>query len=95
MPENKPLADLSKSLAESPICDVFEGRHPAASEKEWAEKTLAPTLEKAPEKPIGAPLLPFLTPRKRPITAGGFVDKGTVVFRRRHQGCRLSATGAT
>ena len=28
---------------------------PQASEKQWAEKTLAPTLEKAPEKPIGAP----------------------------------------
>ena len=26
-----------------------------SSEKDWAEKTLPPTLEKAPEKPIGAP----------------------------------------
>src|SRR5207237_8207577 len=42
-------------VADSPIADVFEGRHPSASEKEWAEKTLAPTLEKTPEKPIGAP----------------------------------------
>jgi len=41
-------------VAESPISDVFEGRMPSASEKQWAEKTLAPTLEKAPEKPIGA-----------------------------------------
>ena len=41
-------------VAESPISDVFEGRHPSESEKQWAEKTLAPTLEKAPEKPIGA-----------------------------------------
>ena len=41
-------------IAESPIADVFEGRHPSESEKQWAEKTLAPTLEKAPEKPIGA-----------------------------------------
>ena len=41
-------------LAESPIADVFEGRHPSQSEKKWAEKTLAPTLEKAPERPIGA-----------------------------------------
>src|ERR1700674_1453940 len=55
MPENKPKADLRKTVAESPISDVFEGRNPAASEKEWAERTLAPTLEKAPEKPIGAP----------------------------------------
>jgi len=42
-------------VAESPIADVFEGRHPSESEKEWAEKTLARTLEKAPERPIGAP----------------------------------------
>jgi len=55
MPENKPKADLRKTIAESPISDVFEGRHPAASEKDWAEKTLAPTLDKTPEKPIGAP----------------------------------------
>ena len=40
-------------LAESPIAEVFEGRHPAASEKRWAETTLANTLEKSPEKPIG------------------------------------------
>src|ERR1700738_659965 len=55
MPESKPKADLSKVVAESPIADVFDGRHPAESEKQWAEKTLAPTLPKAPEKPIGAP----------------------------------------
>src|SRR5215470_777028 len=42
-------------VAESPIEDVFEGRHPSETEKQWAEKTLAPTLEKSPEKPIGAP----------------------------------------
>jgi methylmalonyl-CoA mutase N-terminal domain/subunit len=42
-------------LAESPIADVFENRHPSAAEKDWAEKTLAPTIEKAPEHPIGAP----------------------------------------
>jgi methylmalonyl-CoA mutase, N-terminal domain len=42
-------------LAENPVADVFEGRHPSESEKEWAEKTLAKTLEKAPERPIGAP----------------------------------------
>src|SRR5713226_2125176 len=55
MPDSKPKADLSKVAAESPISDVFEGRHPAASEKDWAETTLAKTLEKSPEKPIGAP----------------------------------------
>jgi methylmalonyl-CoA mutase, N-terminal domain len=45
----------TSSLADSPIHDVFEGRHPSASEKQWAEKTLAPALEKNPERPIGAP----------------------------------------
>src|ERR1022692_4489447 len=54
MPENKPKADLFKTAVESPISDVFEGRDPEEPEKRWAEKTLAPTLEKAPEKPIGA-----------------------------------------
>ncbi len=45
-----------KVLSESPVTDFFEaGRQPSESEKQWAEKTLAPTLEKAPERPIGAP----------------------------------------
>jgi methylmalonyl-CoA mutase N-terminal domain/subunit len=48
------MADKKPRVAESPISDVFEGRHPSASEKDWAEKTLAPTLEKTPERPIGA-----------------------------------------
>ena len=53
MPDHK--KPYSKpQVAESPISDVFEGRHPSEREKQWAEKTLAPTLEKAPEKPIGA-----------------------------------------
>ncbi len=51
-------ADRKKSstpnLIESPIQDLFEGRRPSSSEQEWAEKTLAPALEKAPERPIGA-----------------------------------------
>ncbi len=51
MPDRKP----ENTVAESPIADVFEERHPSQSEKDWAEKTLAPTLEKTPEKPIGAP----------------------------------------
>ncbi|MCU1331320.1 MAG: methylmalonyl-CoA mutase [Candidatus Angelobacter sp.] len=42
-------------VAESPVAEVFEGRHPSDAEKRWAETTLAKTLEKAPEKPIGAP----------------------------------------
>jgi methylmalonyl-CoA mutase N-terminal domain/subunit len=45
----------SPQIAEGPIADVFENRHPSDGEKHWAEKTLAPTLEKAPERPIGAP----------------------------------------
>ena len=52
MPDKKPL---KPPVAENPIADVFEGRHPSLPEKEWAEKTLLPALEKAPEKPIGAP----------------------------------------
>src|SRR5215467_6752900 len=43
------------TVADAPIQDVFEDRNPSAAEKKWAEKTLAPTLEKAPERPIGAP----------------------------------------
>ena len=52
MPEKKPS---KPQIAENPIADVFAGRKPSKAEKEWAEKTLLPTLEKAPEKPIGAP----------------------------------------
>ncbi|MGI9104343.1 MAG: acyl-CoA mutase large subunit family protein [Terriglobales bacterium] len=52
MAENK---RTEKPVAESPVQDVFEGRHPSESEKKWAETTLAKTLEKAPEKPIGKP----------------------------------------
>ena len=52
MPDKKPGRP---QVAENPIADVFEGRHPSDAEKQWAEKTLAPTLEKAPERPIGAP----------------------------------------
>ena len=43
MPEKKPS---KPQVEESPIADVFEGRHPSQAEKEWAEKTLLPTLEK-------------------------------------------------
>jgi len=41
-------------VADSPVADVFENRHPSEGEQHWAQKTLAPTLEKAPERPIGA-----------------------------------------
>ena len=55
MPEKKLKSEEKKqAVAESPVADVFDGRHPAPSETQWAEKTLAPTLEKNPEKPIGA-----------------------------------------
>jgi methylmalonyl-CoA mutase N-terminal domain/subunit len=47
-------ANIQSDIADTPISDVFEGRHPSPSEKQWAEKTLAPALEKGPEKPIGA-----------------------------------------
>jgi len=50
MPEKK-----TSSLSESPISEITENRHPSDSEKRWAEKTLLPSLEKGPEKPIGAP----------------------------------------
>ena len=57
-PENRAercMSDKNKKIgAESPIQDIFEGRNPSVSEREWAEKTLQPALEKAPERPIGA-----------------------------------------
>jgi methylmalonyl-CoA mutase N-terminal domain/subunit len=43
-----------RETATSPIADVFENRNPSPSEREWAEQTLAPALEKNPERPIGA-----------------------------------------
>jgi methylmalonyl-CoA mutase N-terminal domain/subunit len=39
---------------ESAVQEVKEGRHPSPAELEWAERTLTPALEKAPERPIGA-----------------------------------------
>ncbi|MFL6436551.1 MAG: methylmalonyl-CoA mutase family protein [Terriglobales bacterium] len=49
------MSDTKKNATtEAPIQDVFEGRHPSTSEKEWAAKTLAPALEQSPERPIGA-----------------------------------------
>ena len=43
------------ATVDSPISEVFEGRRPSDSEKQWAEKTLAPALEKGGERPIGKP----------------------------------------
>jgi methylmalonyl-CoA mutase N-terminal domain/subunit len=48
------MADVKKTTVSSPIADVFDSRRPSASEKEWAEKTLLPALERSPERPIGA-----------------------------------------
>jgi len=45
----------NRSVVENPLAEVFEGRHPSEAEKQWVEKTLAPTLEKAPERPVGLP----------------------------------------
>ena len=42
-------------VSESPIVELSAGRQPSGSEKKWADRTLVPTLEKSPEKPIGAP----------------------------------------
>ena len=50
--ENKPR---KPQVTEGPVGDVFEQRHPSDAERDWAQKTLAPTLEKNPERPIGAP----------------------------------------
>jgi methylmalonyl-CoA mutase N-terminal domain/subunit len=50
MPEKK-----TSLLSESPISEITENRRPSDSEQKWAEKTLLPSLEKAPERPIGAP----------------------------------------
>src|SRR5947209_18461257 len=49
------MRDTGKTIGERPAADVFEGRTPAASEQRWAEETLEPALEKAPERAIGAP----------------------------------------
>jgi len=54
MAASKSKGNEVKAVAESPIADVSDNLHPAQSELDWAKKTLAPTLDKAPEKPIGA-----------------------------------------
>ena len=41
-------------VKQPPIADAIEERRPSADEKRWAERTLLPALEKAPERPIGA-----------------------------------------
>ena len=45
----------SSQVSENPISEITENRRPSDSEKKWAENTLFPSLEKASEKPVGAP----------------------------------------
>jgi methylmalonyl-CoA mutase N-terminal domain/subunit len=54
MPEKKRSRPAETQISESPISEIIENRHPSDAEKRWAEKTLLPSLEKSPEKPIGA-----------------------------------------
>ena len=45
----------AKQVAENPAQEIFDsGRHPSEAAKQWAQKTLAPALDKNPEHPIGA-----------------------------------------
>jgi methylmalonyl-CoA mutase N-terminal domain/subunit len=53
MAEKKSSLISGNQVSESPVSDVTENRHPSDSEKRWAEKTLLPSLEKSPEKPLG------------------------------------------
>jgi methylmalonyl-CoA mutase N-terminal domain/subunit len=50
-----PKKPSKQQVADNPVADVFENRRPSEAEKSWAEKTLAPTIEKSPERPIGSP----------------------------------------
>ena len=50
MSDEKNASNTAEGITE----DIFTGRAPASGEWEWAEKTLAPALERAPEKPLGA-----------------------------------------
>jgi methylmalonyl-CoA mutase N-terminal domain/subunit len=52
---SKSSANHAKPEKQSLVRDLLEGRHPSEAERQWAENTLAPVLEKSPEKPIGAP----------------------------------------
>ncbi len=53
--QTKKIIKDRAGIADHPVSEIFEGRHPSESEQQWAEKNLAPSLEKSPEKPIGAP----------------------------------------
>ncbi len=45
---------LKPKLSENPIANALDDRQLTPDEQQWAQNTLAPTLDKAPEKPIGA-----------------------------------------
>jgi len=52
MPDSTKLNEKTRQ----DLPDLYaDGRQPSGAELQWAKKTLAPTLEKSPEKPIGAP----------------------------------------
>ena len=49
------MADkTSSSVSPSRVADVTENRRRSEAEKKWADHTLLPSLEKSPEKPLGA-----------------------------------------
>ncbi|MDR3763478.1 MAG: methylmalonyl-CoA mutase family protein [Acidobacteriota bacterium] len=54
MAEEKTNAAAVSAAANS-LAELAQGRHPGEAERRWAENTLAPALERQPEKPIGAP----------------------------------------
>ena len=85
---NKSTTDLSEAAA-----DVFAGRKPAASERQWAEQTLSPALERAPEKPIGASTGTNLDERGRRSLHHDFRRAGTAALhaRRSARGLELRA----
>jgi methylmalonyl-CoA mutase N-terminal domain/subunit len=49
------MPDKGTQLRDSLLTDLTANRHPSPEELRWAEETLRPALEKAPEQPIGAP----------------------------------------
>jgi methylmalonyl-CoA mutase N-terminal domain/subunit len=51
---SKENRNVSHTVSDAPVADVFTGRAPAESEQRWAETTLAQALENAPEKALGA-----------------------------------------
>ena len=53
--ESRSMADkTSSSVSPSRVADVTENRRRSEAEKKWADHTLLASLEKSPEKPLGA-----------------------------------------